>query len=342
MFEKKTLFIVGAGGSKELGLPVGDELKSKISEMLNISDEHVYRQSKGHPEIVQTVRHIIRDAEDNNPSPYYQAGRLIAAAMPQAISIDNFMHTHNLNALVGIMGKIGIAKCILDAERKSKIYAENNSYQRLNFENLKESWHTVFCKMLTEDVTKDSVEQIFENVSFISFNYDRCIEHYLSQAIANYFDIATNEAEKIVTGMAIVHPYGQVGNLPWQSSPSTRYGQEPNPFTLYEVAKQIRTFTERSDDDEMMDRMRDLIREARVIVYLGFSFGDMNMKLLKCNKNNSVKVFGTSLGMSEPNTDVAVNDARKAMGLTKTTHVELVPENCHDFLNAYLKPILRG
>jgi hypothetical protein len=34
MFGRKTLFILGAGASKEAGLPIGTELAYKISELL--------------------------------------------------------------------------------------------------------------------------------------------------------------------------------------------------------------------------------------------------------------------------------------------------------------------
>ena len=33
---KKTVFVFGAGASKEAGLPTGEELKSKIADLLNV------------------------------------------------------------------------------------------------------------------------------------------------------------------------------------------------------------------------------------------------------------------------------------------------------------------
>ena len=41
----KTVFIIGAGASTEVGLPVGDELKHKIAELLDIEID--FPQTKG-------------------------------------------------------------------------------------------------------------------------------------------------------------------------------------------------------------------------------------------------------------------------------------------------------
>src|SRR6185312_14412777 len=114
----------------------------------------------------------------------WHAGRAIKVAMPQAISIDNFLHTHSDNEQIVLMGKLGIAVSILNAERYSTIYGDPQR-ETLTFEGLKESWHTTFFKMLTENFQKGDLANLTENVSFITFNYDRCIEHYFAKAIEN-------------------------------------------------------------------------------------------------------------------------------------------------------------
>jgi hypothetical protein len=39
MFNRRTLFIIGAGASKEINLPTGIELATKIAQMLDIREE---------------------------------------------------------------------------------------------------------------------------------------------------------------------------------------------------------------------------------------------------------------------------------------------------------------
>jgi hypothetical protein len=45
MFKQRTLFVLGAGASKELKLPTGAELAFKISQNMNIS-VNAYRRSQ--------------------------------------------------------------------------------------------------------------------------------------------------------------------------------------------------------------------------------------------------------------------------------------------------------
>lgn len=345
MFRKKTVFVVGAGASKELGLPIGDELKQQISRKLNlVFDEFGRNLVSGDRVIADAIRQKIRNEGSGDPNPYYAAGRQIASGMPQAISIDNYLHTHQSHDRIRLMGKIGILRSILEAERKSPIFCKENRYGRIEFGSLQETWHTTFCKMATENVDLDSVDGIFENVGFITFNYDRCIEHYLSHALVNYFGIDQTRSEQIVSATEIIHPYGQVGHLPWQNGSSRiDFGAKLRQLSMIEFSNQIRTFTERVEDEAMMSKIHKLILEAEVLVFLGFSYGDMNMQLLRTRKNIPTKVFGTSLGMSEPNTAISKRDIRVAVdGSVVGKNIQLAALTCNELLNAYWKPILRG
>lgn len=343
MFKKKTVFIVGAGASKEFGLPTGDELKKQISNKIDIRYSNGYSLSNGDPQIAEAVKEKVRQDGGRDPNPYYAAGRQIAAALPQAISIDNFLHTHQSDDRIRLMGKMGILQSILEAERSSPIFCRTNRNERIQFGSLTDTWHTTFCKMATEGVDLDAVDGIFENVGFITFNYDRCIEHYLSQALVNYFGIQDSRSQEIVSATDIIHPYGQVGHLPWQNkSSSVDFGAELRQSSIVELSDQIRTFTERVEDEAVMSRMHRLLANAEVVVFLGFSYGDMNMELLRTRKDTPTRVFGTSLGMSEPNAAVSQRDIRVAVdGAAHMADIHLASLTCNELLHAYWKPIQR-
>ena len=42
-----------------------------------------------------------------------------------------------------------------------------------------DTWLVKFMYMLGRGVPKENVREIFDNVSFIVFNYDRCVEFFL-------------------------------------------------------------------------------------------------------------------------------------------------------------------
>jgi hypothetical protein len=57
------------------------------------------------------------------------------------------------------------------------------------------------------------VLKLFENASFIIFNYDRCLEQFLVNALPRLYAISETEADSIVHNINIIHPYGSVGEL---------------------------------------------------------------------------------------------------------------------------------
>jgi hypothetical protein len=93
---KKTVFVLGAGASKELRLPTGDELKTSIAKDLDIRFEHFSSKVSGSDEITEAFR-VLAKAEpaQRDINSYLHASWRIRDAMPQAISIDNFLDAHS-------------------------------------------------------------------------------------------------------------------------------------------------------------------------------------------------------------------------------------------------------
>jgi hypothetical protein len=66
-------------------------------------------------------------------------------------------------------------------------------------------------RMLGSDIKAQSVNEIFDNVAFIVFNYDRCLEYFLENALQLVYNIKPNQARSIIDDLNIIHPYGLVG-----------------------------------------------------------------------------------------------------------------------------------
>jgi hypothetical protein len=343
MFDRRTVFVVGAGGSAELGLPVGLKLTGLIAGKVNIGYRNGYDLASGDKGIVTATQYFVKKAGQTDPNPYYEAGRAIAAGMPQAISIDNYMHTHAADPLVIQMGKFGIAASIIEAEQNSALYLKDQ-HGALAFGQIKPSWHNTFCKMLLEGADRNDPERIFDNVAFITFNYDRCIEHYVMHAVETYLRLDRATAQELTRKLTVIHPYGQIGKLPWQYDKGVSYGADLHHSQLIDIAGQIKTFTERVEDDAMMGRIHQLLSQAEVLVYLGFSYGDMNMRLMSLKNAGERVIYGTSKGLSSPNQRIVELEIVNAMGPDKAAvkSIDLADMYCLDFLDAYWKPIMRG
>lgn len=304
MFETRTLFIVGAGASKEAKLPSGKQLATKIADMLNFKFEHGRTQISGDVEITDALRYHVRreDGQPGDINPYLNAGGQISDAMPQATSIDNFIDVHRGNHMIELCGKLAIVHSILEAEQKSSLFFENGQLNRnINFKNIQGTWYDKFLRLLAEGCRRNNVVDIFQNVSFIIFNYDRCIEHFLFYAMKNYYGIQDGEAASIMHTLSIIHPYGTVGHLPWQTdSNSIPFGGRSYGKNLLALAGEIQTFTERVEDASALSAIRQLVHHAKTIVFLGFAFHKQNMELMQPPTPKSGKrVFATASGISD-------------------------------------------
>lgn len=316
MSNKKLLFIVGAGASNEAHLPTGYELKQKIANLLNTGG---HRRLLEDSCIQSAILAYVNQPEikEKDFNQYMRAARRIRDAMPQAISIDSYIDTHNDDKKIELCGKLAIVRSILDAERDSLLYVDgSNIYNRINFNGLENTWYANFMKLLTQNCKIKCLSERLKSIAIIVFNYDRCIEHFLYNSIQNYYGLGAEEAGTLVNEMEIYHPYGIIGNLPWQGDQSVAFGAEIESWELLNSACKIKTFTEGTDpsSSDIID-INDNVNTADNVVFLGFAYHELNMKLLMpdSSTHDSSKLrscFGTAKGISDHNCDMIKNQLR--------------------------------
>lgn len=180
----------------------------------------------------------------------------------------------------------------------------------MNFAKLENTWYGAFQQILMENVEKSNISKLLENVSFITFNYDRCIEHFLVHSITNYYGAPFHEVSALVNRVVIRHPYGVAGLLPWQVQTqrvrAVPFGQVQN-ADLLEIARQINTFTEQQEDNQKLTAIRRTVQEAEVIVFLGFAFHERNMELLSPGDSyRAMKIYLTRKGISDSDMQVVI------------------------------------
>lgn len=302
----QTVFILGAGASAELDLPVGDKLKAIAADYLNFRFERGEKKSGSdllYDAFIELSAALPRASRDVNP--YLRAAQAIREAMPLAPSIDNFLHAHSSNKEIEIVGKLAIAEAILKAESTSKIYFQpQRRDSTIDFLKVGATWFNAFSKRLMEYGTVEHLKERLRNLTFIVFNYDRCLEHYLYHAFQAYYRIDASEAAALVESITIFHPYGMVGSLPWMEDElSVQYGQSCSGSQLIKVAREIRTFTEGTDlHASHIEVLRRKLFEADQVVFLGFHFHKLNVELLfppgkkVASRNKDIKALATARG----------------------------------------------
>lgn len=302
MFNPKTLFVVGAGASQEADLPTSATLRDDIVGQLNIAYE-LTRLVSGDGQIADSlIKYAKQNGEDVRA--YFHAASQLHAALPHAISIDNLIDAHGHDPKIELCGKLGIARSILKAEAASKLKARD-SRKDLSPEPdlalLDRTWYRQFSGLLSENVRKEKVATIFENVSFIVFNYDRCVEYYLYHFLQRYYQISDQEVRSLMGKLKILHPYGLVGQLPWQTTTggTVPFGCDDGRSDLLRIAGQIQTFTEREKNQQFVDAICEEVTSADTIVFLGFAFHRQNMQLLfGATPKRPSHIYATAKGIS--------------------------------------------
>lgn len=302
----KTVFVIGAGASREAGLPLGTELKLQLADFLKIDFDDFDRMKHINPMLFNALREVY-GYDRHKLQLAFTNCKQISDNMPLAISIDNFVDAHRNNQTLAKISKMAIVNCILDAERKSKMYFElHEDPNSIDFSKLAETWYLSFFQRITENCSVDELEERLELVSLVIFNYDRCVEHFLYHAFMSYYKMTSEDAANLVNGMTIVHPYGTVGRLTWQNQAAgdrVAFGARVNPQILQSASENIKTFCE--SDIDAGSNLRTAMSTARRLVFLGFAFHHMNMNLLGGGKNNQyekqgifIQTYGTAYGMS--------------------------------------------
>ncbi len=350
--ERKAVYIIGAGASKEANLPTGYELKSIISKLLDIKFDW-NDQKSGDYVITNALRESVKkpDGSRGDITPYLLEAKHIKDALSQAISIDNFIDAHRDNKELALCGKLSIVRSILNAEKNSLLYFKKERIDStIKFNNLENTWYLPFFQIITENCRKDDLKKRLTLISLIIFNYDRCIEHFLLHAFMNYYKVTDQEAAELVSYINIYHPYGKVGNLPWQNQNNkTEFGKELTGIELLTLVEGVKTFTEGTNPDESdIIKIKDKIENAQCLVFMGFAFHKLNMELLSPKNGlqfvsapgttlEKIKCYATTLGISESDKEVISEQISSLYGIPINTRMANV--GCKDFFPEFWRSL---
>jgi hypothetical protein len=199
MFKHKTLFVLGAGASQEIGMRIGGELAQLIAGKMDIRFENGTKFiGTGDLDLFQQLTHVVhQDAVE-----FQRAALRLQDGLPFAKSIDAFLNQHQSDQYLNLYGKAGIVKTILQCERQSDLFLDpTRGKERFDDAKLSKTWFNKFVSMLSENVDRTKFTHIFDNVDFLIFNYDRCLEQYLKHALARSYSVKPDDAAAVINKM---------------------------------------------------------------------------------------------------------------------------------------------
>ena len=348
----RTVFVIGAGASKEVNLPTGYELKRNIASLLDFRFGNFKAFEGGDNIIITAIKRYVQglvneDGVQEGGLDYYIDQALhIRDALPQAISIDNFLDSQKGNDALALCGKLSIVRSILLSEKQSLLYFKHDRQgATINFELIEDKWFIPFFQIITENCTKADLSDRFKSISLIIFNYDRCIEHFLVHALCNYYRITEQDAAQLIRYINIYHPYGKVGDLPWQVRHHyTDFGAEPDANQLLDLAQSIKTFTEGTNPNSSdIVQIRERIYNAEKLVFLGFAFHKLNMELLAPQKTKpksmqGFRCFATAFGISNSDREVVYELIRSLYNLRDFSY-NFACLTCNDFFKEFSRSL---
>jgi hypothetical protein len=351
MIRTPTVLIVGAGASREANLPLGNELKRRISGALDIRfDDTGLDLLAGDRDIMMALRHHLQRNEQRDLNRLLNVCREIAAGMPGAISIDHYLHQRGEDADRDLCAKLAIVKTIADAERASFLHVDpQNPRDEVDFDRLdrERAWYIQLGRMVTGMVRAVDLANVFNNLTVVTFNYDRCIQQFFLRWLMNQYVLPEANAAAIVRRLRVHHVYGSLGPLPWMhpNGVGITFGQNLGRDVLLEAAGQIHTFTESHEDLVLQRAIHDAIAAAHVLVYLGFAYHDISMQLIRApGPLETRRIFATRFEVSNPNWEVCsaslINDRTYRTGGLPAIREGGIQSRCGVFLAEWERQIL--
>jgi hypothetical protein len=313
MFEKPTVFILGAGASWHYGYPTGEELVARVIEVCEKLTGYFttgFQHQSGsvpafalrnHPSGQPIPVNVWRDAAEEA----IQLGRRLKEVNP--VLIDYFLAQ---NADLHDIGRLAIALVIFSCETAYHRSGGNPNHVQiqklrigrgesttnianLNLAAFKDDWLRFVLYNMTSGCT--SPEQLSDNrVNFVSFNYDTSLEQRLYSGLANISHFGKSHVQSFMGGLRYLHVYGKLREKideQWAILDSDvpqifnqtfhEYPQVLN--KVFEASKGIRTIDgdDKLANEEILTHARHLIAEADIVYVLGFGFDKSNVERLR-------------------------------------------------------------
>jgi hypothetical protein len=349
---RKNVIVVGAGASKEYGLPTGAELLQAIATISDIRlDDFGMRFSSGDPIILSTLRLLAKEGKDGTGdlNPFLDAAWRIRDNAALAPSIDNFLDTHRDDKLLVDFGKLAICQAIQLAEANCSLNVDKKQIRsNINFKPIRDTWLPQLFKLLVAQRNFDDFLVALSQITFVSFNYDRCIHQFFYFACTSYFNLDQEGQDRVLATLKVLYPYGTIGPF-IASNLTTNFGQVRQNAELIEASRGIRTFTEGAESN-LVKQIREEIASSEILMFLGFGFLQLNMELLFQNQQfRPIRVLGTGKGLSKNSisevevelSDVFVHEPTRFMEIDDLNRINIIDCTCGELFFEYQRYLTR-
>jgi hypothetical protein len=182
-----------------------------------------------------------------------------------------------------------IAASLLPLENYKPFYAE---------EHRAKNWmHYLFHKKMYPDANS-LMEFVSNPLTFVTFNYDRCLESYLRDYLMEQYTATGDDVDKAMDKISIIHVHGRMGSL--KEIPFGDPNLASDGVQIKQAAQGIKII--RDADEQSVDFMKawKAIEGAKRVAFLGFGYHPLNIKRLKLSRclGRGTLLYGTAKGLT--------------------------------------------
>jgi hypothetical protein len=284
MIQDETVIIIGAGASAPYGYPTGNELRRKICT--EFRDGYIALMERDRGSDFARRDDIIEGSRD-----------FTEKFCRSNLSIDHFLAISND---LSEIGKVAITFTLLNEELKSTV--------PWDLSDQGEDWYTyLFNRMLEELANPDGFKKFGSNkIRFITFNYDRLLEHCIYENLTNSFpkvpnDLIVEQIKKI----EFYHVYGKIADLLWESSKNRIPYQYNFDFNTIDLIKNNISIIGENKFISNIDLAKRAISLSKNIYFIGFGYARENLEILGFPQiiNENHNIYGTAYKWSERKID---------------------------------------
>ena len=268
MINSKTVLVLGAGASTPYGFPLGRNLLLEIGRELYSGSVNPYQTRL--IECGFSIDDLQRFAVE-----------LLNSMQP---SVDAFLENRPEYMQIG---KHAIAAKLVPFELEERLIRREKNNDGFG-------WYEYLFNQL--GARKDDFSK--NRISIITFNYDRSLEYFLFVALKFSYGISMDDAAKLVSGIPIVHVYGQLSRLDFIDLGGRSYLPDVNPEIISKCASEISIIHEGTLTTQAILQAREMISQAETMCFLGFGFHELNIQRLEVNKLfTGNRFWGTAYGL---------------------------------------------
>ena len=292
MITRKTVLVLGAGASIPFGFPSGRTLRDDIIKKLRTPvDQSFQRLVAAGFDAAQIER--FRDQLRQSGQP----------------SVDAFLE-HRAE-FVGV-GKTAIALELIPYEKDDALWGGEDN------------WYEYLLQRLGP--TLDDIKR--SQLTIITFNYDRSLDHVLFWALRNSYNIGTEDAAAILRDvLRIVHVHGMLCVLPHEDRGRgiSRSYQPGDPASITELAmaaaNALKIMPESKTTDATFVAARELLANAEMAIFLGFGYLPKNVDRLGIKELDAkIGLTGTAFDLREGDRTDALMTVSERLSLGNPKH----------------------